>query len=78
MLEDVKTKLHTLIDSVGDETLLQMITDDIVYYTGNKDILDELDEEQLKELDEAIEEVDKGDTIDWDDFKKEMNEWKKR
>jgi len=39
-----------------------------------KDIADELSEEQLKELDEAISEADSNETIDWEDFKKEMNE----
>ena len=43
-----------------------------------KDIADELSEEQLKELDEAISETDNNAIIDWDDFKREMNEWKKR
>jgi hypothetical protein len=52
--------------------------EDVVYYASNKDITDELSEDQLKELDEAISEANNNDRIDWDDFKKEMNEWKKR
>jgi len=52
--------------------------EDVAYYANNKDITDELNEEQLNELDEAIAETDKNETINWEDFKKEMNEWKKR
>ena len=50
---------------------------DVACYASNKNITDELSKEQLKELDEAISEADSNDTIDWNDFKKEINEWKK-
>jgi len=78
MSKEVKSKIYRLIDSIEDENILQMVMEDVVYYASNKDITDELNEEQLKELDEAISEADNNETIDWDDFKKEMNEWKKR
>jgi hypothetical protein len=78
MSKEVKSKIYKLIDSIEDENILQMVMEDVAYYASNKDITDELSEEQLKELDEAISETDNNETIDWDDFKKEMNEWKKR
>ena len=43
-----------------------------------KDAVDELNANQLKELDKAIEEADNKETISWGDFKKEMKEWKKK
>ncbi len=78
MSEGVKSKIYQLIDSIEDENILKMVMEDVAYYAGNKDITDELSEEQLKELDEAISEADNNETTDWNDFKKEMNEWKKR
>jgi hypothetical protein len=78
MSKEVKSKIYKLIDSIEDENILQMVMEDVAYYASNKDITDELSEEQLKELDEAISETDNNETLDWDDFKKEMNEWKKR
>lgn len=78
MSKEVKSKIYRLIDSIEDENILQMVMEDVVYYASNKDITDELNEEQLKELDEAISEVDNNETTDWEDFKREMNEWKKR
>lgn len=78
MSKEVKSKIFKLIDSIEDENILQMVMEDVTYYAGNKDITDKLSKEQLKELDEAISEADNNETIDWDDFKKEMNEWKKR
>jgi hypothetical protein len=47
-----------------------MVMEDVAYYASNKEITDELNEEQLKELDEAISETDNNETIDWDDSKK--------
>ncbi|CAN5327166.1 hypothetical protein BH20BAC1_BH20BAC1_24960 [soil metagenome] len=78
MSEGVKSKIYQLIDSIEDENILQMVMEDVAYYAGNKDITDELSKEQLKELDEAISEADNNETTDWNDLKKEMNEWKKR
>jgi hypothetical protein len=43
-----------------------------------KDIIDTLTPNQLAELDEALKEVENNQTISWDDFKKELTEWKKR
>jgi hypothetical protein len=78
MNNELKSKIYQLIDSIEDENILQMLMEDVTYYANKKDILDELSEDQLKELDEAISEADNNQTISWEDFKKEMNEWKKR
>ena len=51
--------------------------EDVAFYANKKDIVDQLSTNQLKELDKAIEEADKKETISWNDFKKEMKEWKK-
>ena len=78
MTEDIKSKIYRLLDSIEDENILQMVAEDITYYAAGKDIMDDLDADQQQELNEAIREADNKDTIDWNDFVKEMNEWKKR
>ena len=78
MSKEVKSKIYKMIDSIEDENILQMLMEDVAYYASDKEVTDELTKGQLKELNEAISEVDTNKTIDWDDFKKEMNEWKKR
>ena len=78
MSEDVKTKIHQMIDTITDQSVLQMVAEDIQYYAANKDIVDELDAEQMRELDNAISEADNNETTSWNDFKKEMAEWKKK
>jgi len=77
MSKEVKSRIYQLLDSIKDENILQMVMEDVAYYASDKDIINELSEEQLKELDEAITEADNNDTIDWIYFKKEMDEWKK-
>jgi len=78
MSAEIKSRIHQLIDSIKDENILQMVMEDVAYYANSKDAINELSEEQLKELNEAIKEADNNDTIDWTDFKREMDEWKKR
>ena len=77
MTEDIKSKIYRLLHSIEDETVLQMVAEDITYYADDKDIMDELDADELQGLNEAIREADNKETIDWKDFVKEMNEWKK-
>jgi O6-methylguanine-DNA--protein-cysteine methyltransferase len=80
--EELKKKLHELIDSIDDEHILNVLNEDIVpYVLENRtqeahDIEDELTEEQLKDLDESIAEADRGETISYEEFKKNMEEWR--
>lgn len=67
-----------MLESIEDEAVLNQVMEDVAFYTSKKDIVDELDAGQLKELDKAIKEADNKETIDWNDFKKEMNEWRKK
>jgi hypothetical protein len=78
MSKIVKSKIYQLLDGIEDETVLNQVMEDVAFYATKKDIVDELDAEQLKELDKAIEEVGNKETISWNDFKKEMNEWRKK
>ena len=78
MSKEVKSEIHKMIDSIDDENILQMVMEDVAYYASNREVTEELTKQQLKELDESISETDKNETMDWSDFKKEMNEWRKR
>lgn len=78
MSKVVKTKIYQLLESIEDETVLSQVMEEVYFYATKKDIVDELTPDQLKELDKAIEEAGNKETISWDDFKKEMKEWKKK
>ena len=78
MNEDIKNKIHDLIDSIDDEITLNCVMEDVHYYAKTSDIIDDLSVTQKKELNEAIKETDNNETINWIDFKNELNEWKKK
>ncbi len=78
MSKEVKTKIHQLLDEIEDEIVLNQVMEEVAFYATKKDVTDDLNNAQLKELDKAIEDADKKETIPWDDFKKEMDEWRKK
>lgn len=78
MSKAVKTKIYQLLEGIEDEKVLQQVMEEVSFYASKKDAVDELTANQLKELDKAIEEADKKETISWSDFKKEMKEWKQK
>jgi hypothetical protein len=78
MSKAVKTKIYRLLEDIEDEAVLNQVMEDVAFYAIKKDIVDELNATQLKELDKAIEEADNKETIPWNDFKKEIKEWKKK
>ena len=78
MSKTVKTKIYQLLEGIEDEGVLNQLMEDVAFYATKKDIVDQLAPDQLKELDNAINEADNKETMPWNDFKKEMNEWKKK
>lgn len=78
MPSEVKLKIYKLLEEIEDEDTLNYLMEEIAFYASKKDIVDELDTGQLEELDKAIKEAQNGDTISFEEFKKEMNEWRKK
>jgi len=75
MSKKVKSEIYRLLDTIEDETVLSQVMEDITFYASKKDIIDTLTPEQADELDKAIKEATKKETITLNEFKKEMNEW---
>ena len=79
--EELKKELHSLIDSIQDEHLLNVLNDDILPYiienrAGAQDAEEELlTDEQIKKLDEAILQADEGKVMDLNEFKRKMATW---
>ncbi|MCY7309894.1 MAG: hypothetical protein LH619_03875 [Chitinophagaceae bacterium] len=78
MSKTVKTKKYQLLDGIEDETVLNQVMEDVAFYAIKKDVVDKLNADLLKKLDKAIEKADNKESISWDDFKNEMNEWRKK
>lgn len=70
--KDLKKELVSYIGNTDDEAFLSLLKEDMVFYGKVKDadILDNLSEEQLKELKQLAEEDDTKDTDTLDEFKK--------
>ena len=77
MNKAVKAKIYQMPEGIEEESVLNQVMEEVAFYATKKDVVDELNTEQLNELDRAIAEADNKETITWDDFKKEMNEWRK-
>ena len=79
--EELKKELHSLIDSIQDEHLLNVLNDDILPYiienrAGAQDAEEELlTDEQIEKLGEAILQADEGKVMDLNEFKRKMATW---
>jgi hypothetical protein len=83
--EELKKKLHELIDGIEDEHILNVLNKDVIGYMittmdedtneDEDDFEDDLTEEQEKKLEQAIKEADEGKTISNEEFKKRMSRW---
>lgn len=78
MNNELKAKIHKLIDEIEDVEALNFLKEDAAVYANKEETTDDLTEEQLKELQEALAEVDKGKTISYEEFKKHTAEWIKK
>ena len=77
--KELKEKLYKLIDSIEDEQVLQTLHEDVAPYAINRaQESDDLTEEQLRELSEADKEIERGETISWENLKKEMAAWRSK
>jgi len=77
---EIKAALHKLIDSIEDEGTLNMLNEAVIpYIIENKTNIsenEELSEEELSQLDQAIKEADAGEVVGWDEFLKEIGTWR--
>lgn len=78
MAEDIKFKIIKTLDTIDDENILIQVMEDVAFYASTKDVIDDLSASQLKDLDEAINQANNNDVIDWNDFKNEINEWRRK
>lgn len=78
MAEDIKFKIIKILDGINEENVLMQVMEDVAFYAAEKDIIDELSASQLKELDDALIQANNEEVIHWNDFKNEINEWRRK
>lgn len=70
-IQEMKTRIHQLVDEIKDETLLEEINQ-LLLGSADKDILNDLTHEQLAGLEEARREAQQGKGMPLTDFKHKM------
>ena len=78
MAEDIKFKIIKTLDTINDENVLIQVMEEVTFYASENDIIDDLSASQLNDLDEAINQANNKDVIHWNDFKKEIREWRRK
>lgn len=74
----LKKELLSYIENINDEALLSLLKEDFVFYgkVEGADILDNLSEEQLKELRALTDEDDFKNTHTLAEFKEATQQWR--
>lgn len=76
---EIKQHLHTVIDSVEDESKLEEIQE-IVDYLVNDEVIEweSLSEAERASIERGLKQLDAGEKIDFEDIKKKYPEWLKK
>jgi hypothetical protein len=79
--ESLKQQLHSLIDTIEDEEVLKVLTDDIVPFVINSHIEPSIDDnsnmnpEEMAELEAAFKKMEAGEYATMASFREAMSKW---
>ncbi len=70
----IKTQLHNAIDNISDVNMLKAIYTIVSKFlkSEKKDFYDELSKEEKEAIEEGIAQLDKGETVSYQEVKKEL------
>ena len=73
---EIKQNLHTLIDNVEDENKLEEIME-LVDNVVNENTIswDSLSKEERDSIERGLEDIEKGNTISYEEFRKKHAKW---
>ncbi len=71
-IQEMKSKLHQLIDTVDDESMLEGAG---LVLSGKITTLSQLTPEQRNKLDQAIQDHKEGNTVSHEEMKQRYREW---
>ena len=79
-VRQLKEKIYKQVDELDDETALQMLEEAVnAFVSPSKvDILDELNEDQQRRLQESIQQADEGKLLTNEEVKQKSKEWLSR
>jgi predicted transcriptional regulator len=74
--DEIKQKIHQLIDELEDETALQMLYEDAIEYKTSSDVAaDDLTEQQWAAIETAREQIKKGEYHTYEEVKDHFSKW---
>ena len=73
---EIKQNIHSLVDTVDDEAVLEQIKE-MVEYMATEDVVNwnSLSEAERKSVEKGIEQLNRGEKIDYEDIRKQYPEW---
>ncbi|MBK7255435.1 MAG: hypothetical protein WBQ38_01900 [Ignavibacteria bacterium] len=72
----IKQNLHTLIDNLQDVRILKLVHEAVCEIIEDKRLKwNSLSENERRSIETGIEQLDKGEKINYEDIKKEFPEW---
>ena len=72
----IKQNLHTLIDNLQDVRILKLVHEAVCEIIEDKRLKwNSLSENERRSIETGIEQLDKGEKINYEDLKKEFPEW---
>ena len=76
--EEIKNKIHQLIDEIEDESALNMLYEDAVEYKSNASSFkeDELTDEQWASVQKGITQIENGEFFTEEEVKQKIKEWR--
>ena len=79
--EEIKKELHEYIDSIADEQTLFALHEDVLDYLKKEkhesvEEEEELSEEELSEIKTGTDQIEKGETVNWEEYQKATTRWR--
>ena len=73
---EIKQNIHLLVDTVDDEAVLEQIKE-MVEYMATEGVVNwnSLSEAERKSVEKGIEQLNRGEKIDYEDIRKQYPEW---
>ena len=73
---EIKQNIHSLVDTVDDEAVLEQIKE-MVEYMATEGVVNwnSLSEAERKSVEKRIEQLNRGEKIDYEDIRKQYPEW---
>lgn len=79
MKEELKQQLHALVDSIDDEAKLQLLMEDAeAYLADTEEGEDDLTDEEWAQIEQAEQEIERGEYITWEEMKEKLQAWRER